>query len=74
MNNRDREWLLEKFEVINRTSDDCVYILEDYDLDKEALEHKLHVRLIRIKEEVEALDKIVSLLFEPAVSLKVSKS
>ncbi len=65
MNNRQKESLLERFEVISRAADDCTYILADSEnLTKEELEHKLCIRLNRIKEEAEVLDRATDLFFD----------
>lgn len=74
MNNREKESLLERFEVISRAADDCTYILADSEnLTKEELEHKLCIRLNRIKEEVEELGKTMDLFFENINKKKTNK-
>ncbi len=73
MNNRQKESSLERFEVISRAADDCTYILADSEsLTKEELEHKLRIRLDRIKEEVEELDRATDLYFGKVNKLDVA--
>lgn len=57
MNNKTKELLLEKFEVIGRAADDCRYILEDReDLIKEEIKYKLQVRKDRVIAEMNSLE------------------
>ena len=65
MDIKTKELLLEKFEVISKTSDDCTYILEDYkNLTKDEIKHKLYARFDRITNEMNEIDEELDLCFE----------
>lgn len=60
-----RELLLEKFEVISRAADGCIYALEGIEnLTKEELKYKLNTRLYRIAEEVDELGELMESYFD----------
>lgn len=54
------EDLLERLEVISNTVDEMRYLIESKEGRLEGLRHKLHVRVLRMEEEVECVDDIVS--------------
>ena len=73
MDNREKELLLEKFEVASRAADDCTYILVDSgSLTKKELENKLYTRLNRIKKETEELGRVMDSYFEKVNELGIN--
>ena len=69
MNIKVKEILQEKYEVINKSADDCTYILIDNkNLTKEEIEHKLYTRLDRINSEAQNIEEILKRCFAPPKS------
>lgn len=65
MNIADKEILQEIFEVIGRTADECVYIIEERDaLEEERLQEKLHARAIRISDEIGRIFDCLDAVFD----------
>ena len=70
MNNKVKELLLERFEVISRAADDCTYILTDPGLSKDEIKNKLYTRLDRINSESQVLEGYLETYFkEPSNSI-----
>lgn len=66
MNNKVKELLLERFEIISRAADDCTYILTDCsNLSDEEIEHKLCIRLDRINSESQDIEEMLKRYFTP---------
>ena len=64
MNIADKEILQEIFEVIGRTADECVYIIEERDaLEEERLQEKLHTRAVRINDGIEYIFNYLDAIF-----------
>jgi len=65
VNIADKEILQEIFEVIGRTADECVYIIEERDaLEEERLQEKLHARAVRISDEIECIFDCLDAIFD----------
>lgn len=66
MNNQQKEFLQERFEILTKTADDCIYMLDDKNkFTNEELKNKLEVRLDRIKFELNVIETNYSSCFEP---------
>ena len=64
LNNKTKELLLERFEVISRAADDCTYILGDTSLSKEEIKNKLYIRFDRINDENQVLEGYLGAYFK----------
>ena len=70
MNNKVKELLLERFEIMSRAADDCTYILDDTSLSKEEIKNKLYTRFDRINSESQVLEDYLKTYFkEPSNSI-----
>lgn len=68
MNSEIKQTLIEIFEVIGKSADDCTYILWDKDISEDVRELKLKTRVERIQREIGVVSEIMANLYAPIMS------